>query len=107
MGWRMIALPHPKQETPMSATDLTVINEIVSQTKADLAPEMPEADFWEFFTAKELLRDYQLDPDDIQSGIVGQTTQADGSDGGIDSMYLFVNGVPLRDVDQAKAISHK
>jgi len=91
----------------MSATDLTVITEIVLQSKTDLAPEMPDADFWEFFTAKELLRDYQLDPDEIESGIVGQTTQADGSDGGIDSMYLFVNGVPLRDVDQAKAISHK
>jgi hypothetical protein len=103
----MITLPEPPNR-PMSASDLTLIDEILAQSKAEIAPTMSGPDFWEFFTAKELLRDYQLDPDEIQSGLVGdKSTDREGSDGGIDSIYLLINGVLLRDVEHAKSLSHK
>lgn len=44
-------------------------------------------DYFEFFAASMILKDYDLSDDDILNGITGQ-----GNDGGIDSFYLFVNG---------------
>jgi hypothetical protein len=87
----------------MQNTDLTVIDEILVQEKAQLDPTAKGDEFFEFFAAQQVLRDYQLDPDEIKSGIVGQSTHADspGSDGGIDAMYLLVNGRLIRDADQA------
>ena len=51
-----------------------------------------------------MLRDYQLDPEEIKSGLVGQTSvpNSKGTDGGIDAIYLLVNGRLIRDLDQAQ-----
>jgi hypothetical protein len=88
----------------MQSTDLTVIDEILIQEKAATDPGAHEDEFFEFFAAQQVLRDYLLDPDEIRSGIVGQSThpQSPGSDGGIDAMYILVNGRLIRDLDQAK-----
>ena len=94
----------------MSDTDLAVLNEIVKQKKAELDPLASDSEFWEFFSAQQILRDYQLDPEEVKFGIVGQesNSSAQGTDGGVDSIYLFVNGKLIRDVEQAKALSqHK
>jgi AIPR protein len=79
----------------MSTTDITVLNEILKESREQLFPELGENDFFEFFAAQQVLRDRQLDPDDIQSGIVGGDDS--GSDGGIDGFYLLVNGRLIRD----------
>ena len=94
----------------MSDTDLAVLNEIVKQRKAEQDPAATDSEFWEFFSAQQILRDYQLDPEEVKFGIVGQESNASiqGTDGGIDSMYLIVNGKLIRDVEQAKSLSeHK
>jgi hypothetical protein len=99
-----------KENQPMSDTDLAVLNEIVKQKKAELDPLASDSEFWEFFSAQQILRDYQLDPEEVKFGIVGQesNSSAQGTDGGVDSIYLIVNGKLIRDVDQAKALSqHK
>lgn len=87
----------------MRNTDITVIDEILAQEKAQRDPAAKPDEFFEFFAAQQVLRDYQLDPDEIKSGIVGQSSHPDspGSDGGIDAMYVLVNGRLIRDVDQA------
>lgn len=87
----------------MKNTDITVIDEILAQEKAELDPTAREDEFFEFFASQQVLRDYLLDPDEIKSGIVGQSThpKSPGSDGGIDAMYVLVNGRLIRDLDQA------
>ena len=103
-------IPLRKKNLPMSDTDLVVLNEIVKQKKAEQDPTATDSEFWEFFSAQQILRDYQLDPEEVKSGIVGQESNSSiqGTDGGIDSMYLIVNGKLIRDAEQAKSLSdHK
>ncbi len=92
----------------MQDTDLTVLTEILAQRKAALDPQMKDDEFFEFFAAQQVLRDYQLDPEEIKSGVVGQSTQAKlpGTDGGIDAIYLLVNGRLIRDLDQAQELKN-
>lgn len=100
----------PILNIPMSATDLTVLNQILTDAKAERDPSSSEAEYWEYFSAEQILRDYDFDPDEIKSGIVGQSSNAEaaGTDGGIDSMYLIVNGKLIRDEEQARALKeHK
>ena len=92
----------------MENTDLTILDEILEQEKAALNPTAEKDEFFEFFAAQQTLRDFQLDPDEIASGVVGQSThsKAPGSDGGIDAMYLLVNGRLIRDIDQAQDLKN-
>lgn len=88
----------PKDNQSMSDTDLAVLNEIVKQKKAELDPLTSDSEFWEFFSAQQILRDYQLDPEEVKFGIVGQESNSSaGTDGGVDSIYLIVNGKLIRD----------
>lgn len=88
----------------MLDTDLTVLKQILAQEKAQLDPSKKDDEFFEFFGAQQVLRDYQLDPEEIKSGLVGQTSvpNSKGTDGGIDAIYLLVNGRLIRDLDQAQ-----
>src|SRR4051794_25338195 len=90
----------------MQDTDLTVLKEILAQEKAGLDPSKKDDEFFEFFGAQQVLRDYQLDPEEIKSGLVGQTSvpNSAGTDGGIDAIYLLVNGRLIRDLDQAQEL---
>jgi hypothetical protein len=45
---------------------------LVSQRKAVQAPSASESEFSEFFTAEKILRDFHLDPEEIESGVAGQ-----------------------------------
>lgn len=87
----------------MQDTDLTVLAQILAQRNAELDPSKAEAEFFEFFAAQQVLRDHQLDPEEIKLGLVGQTSVpgSAGTDGGIDAFYLLVNGRLIRDLDQA------
>jgi hypothetical protein len=76
----------------VSTNDVIVIEKILAQTKSDEAPDMPDSDYFEIFCANQILKDYDLTYDEVRSGIVDG-----GGDGGMDSMYLFVNGELLLD----------
>jgi hypothetical protein len=101
-------LEHDRGPTLLSMqdTDLTVLKEILAQKKSELDPSKNDDEFFEFFGAQLALRDYQLDPEEIKSGLVGQTSlpTSPGTDGGIDAIYLLVNGRLIRDSDQAKEL---
>jgi len=90
----------------MQDTDLTVLDEILAQQKSEQDSEMEDNEFFEFFTAQQILRDYQLDPEEIKSGVVSQLAKSGlpGTDGGIDAIYLLVNGRLIRDLDQAQEL---
>jgi len=99
-------IPLPKSEFPMSASDKVILDQILEQCRSAQESAASPDEFWEFFTAEKVLREYGLSPSDIKSGIVGQTSNGDkqGSDGGIDSMYVLINGRPIMDCEQAESL---
>jgi AIPR protein len=70
-----------------SSNDQILIENLVEQRRAEIAPELKSTDFFEFFVVDELLRKYDLSIDELREGLVGG-----GNDGGIDGFYFFING---------------
>ena len=58
------------------------------------APMAPDRAF-ELFACEQVLRMYELSPDDVESGIVGG-----GDDGALDGVYVFLGGRLLAEDDQ-------
>lgn len=71
----------------MASNDRIILDEVLKQRHAEVDPGASASDFFELFAAEQIIKDHDLSYDEIESGIVG-----DGGDGGIDAMYLFVNG---------------
>ena len=71
----------------MSENDRIVLKAVLAEQKATKAPELSDNAYFEIFTAEHILKNFDLSYDEIQSGQVGA-----GGDGGIDSIYMFVNG---------------
>ena len=71
----------------MTTNDRIILNEVLKQRQIDVDPDAEANSFFEFFTAEQVLKDFDLSYDEIASGLVG-----DGGDGGIDAIYLLVNG---------------
>ena len=71
----------------MADNSQQLLNDVLSQQRQDLAPDLSEQDYFEIFCAEQILKDYDLSYEEIEAGIV------DGEhDGGVDSAYAFVNG---------------
>ncbi|WP_321965220.1 AIPR family protein [Paraburkholderia sp. J7] len=71
----------------MSSNDKIILEQIIDQQQQERAPSTSKSEFFEIFVAEQVLKDFDLGYDEIESGIV------DGSqDGGIDSIYVIVNG---------------
>ena len=76
----------------MSANDLILIRQLVSQRRSELAPELSEKEYFNIFATEQALKDRDLSYDEIQDGIVNG-----GGDGGIDAIYLFINNTLCRE----------
>jgi len=72
--------------------DQIILEQIIKDKCAESDDELSIPEYFEIYTASEILKDYDLTYDDIVYGIVG-----DGGDGGIDSIYTFINGEPLKE----------
>jgi hypothetical protein len=70
----------------MSSNDLILLNQLLKQRITEIGPDLAESDFFEMFSAEQVLKDYDLSYEEIQDGIVDN-----GGDGGIDSTYFFIN----------------
>jgi hypothetical protein len=68
------------------------LDQVLVQRQSEIAPELTETEYFELFTAEQILKDYELSYEEIASGVVGKA-----SDGGIDSIYVFVNGELLQE----------
>jgi hypothetical protein len=79
----------------MSANSLVLLNQLLGQAKAGVAPEVTDDEFFEIFAVSEILKDRGLSPDQIVDSIV------DGpADGGFDAILLFVNDdLVLEEID--------
>lgn len=76
----------------MSRNNQILLDEIIKQEKVDLDYTGTLSDFFEFYSALQVLKDYELSYDEITSGIAGES-----HDGGADSIFLFVNGDLIKD----------
>jgi len=73
----------------MSQDDRRVLQTILEQEGQKNAPKLAADKYFEIFSAEQILlksRAFSVDPDQIRSGIMGN-----GGDGGVDSIYLFIN----------------
>ena len=72
--------------------DQIILAQIIEEKCAESADELTVAEYFEIYSSAEILKDHDLTYDDIAYGIVG-----DGGDGGIDSIYTFLNGELLKE----------
>lgn len=68
--------------------DEIILNGILKDSKEKQAPEMNESDYFELFSAEQVLKSNDLNYDELSSGLL----ETGGGDGGIDSIYFFING---------------
>lgn len=71
----------------MAKNDVILVDGIVDQRVADCLPSDKRDEVFEYLVLEQLLKDYDLAQDEIESGWVDG-----GEDGGIDGFYTFVNG---------------
>lgn len=76
----------------MSSSKLTILKEVLTQKKSEIASSMTEDEFFNLFASEQILKDFELSYDELNDGIV-----EGGSDGGIDAIYTFVNGELLEE----------
>jgi len=83
----------------MSKNDQILLEEIIKQEMENIG----EGDalsidrFFEFYSASQILKNYELSYEEIEGGITGE-----GLDGGADSIYLFVNGDLIKEDENIK-----
>jgi hypothetical protein len=76
----------------MSESKLTILTEVLKQKKVEIAPTLSDDEFFNLFSSEQVLKDFELSYDELKNGIV-----EGGSDGGIDSIYTFINGELLEE----------
>jgi len=82
----------------MPENDRVVLNTILERTNQEIASELTSDQYFEFFSADQILKKFDLSNDEVMSGIVGGS-----HDGGIDSIHFFVNGTLVEeDTDLSK-----
>jgi hypothetical protein len=72
----------------MTSSAQTILQDLLDHERKLISPNQKQSDFFEQFTSEQILKNFGLSYDEIDAGIVGS-----GGDGGIDSFYMFVNGV--------------
>ena len=73
----------------MTTNSQIILNGVLKHHQSEIDPQASADGFFEFFTAEQAknIKDFDLSYDELESGLVG-----DGGDGGIDGIYLMVNG---------------
>lgn len=70
----------------MSDNSQIILETLIEQNRKELYPELKEDDYFHLFVTEQVLKDLELSYDEIEEGNVDN-----GGDGGIDSIYTFVN----------------
>jgi hypothetical protein len=77
--------------------DQLILDQIVDEQRQARAPDAKMPEFFETYVAEQVLKNFDLSDDEIESGLVGNTL-----DGGIDGIYTFANGeLVLDDFDHS------
>ncbi len=81
----------------MSQPDRDYLNQFLTKLHKETRPELPEDQFFEEFSADQILKRFDLELDEVAAGKV-----RGAGDGGIDSAYLFANRKLVRDDSDPK-----
>lgn len=76
----------------MAKNDKILLDGIIDDRVSKRIPSNQRDEAFEYLAFEQVLKDYDLSRDELESGIVDG-----GQDGGIDGLYLFVNGNLLQD----------
>lgn len=71
----------------MANNDKIILEQIIEEQRKALNPSATKSDFFEMFVAGQVLKDFDLSDEEVESGLVGGT-----GDGGTDGIYTFANG---------------
>lgn len=71
----------------MPSNDRIILDQVLEQKRQTIASQLDQPTYFEVFSAEQILKDYDLSYEEIESGRIGG-----GGDGGIDGFYAFVNG---------------
>lgn len=81
----------------MANNDQVILKELLNQEQDNFQEPFTESEFFEFYSAIQILKEYELSYDEIKSGIAGESL-----DGGADSVYVFVNGDLIKEDSDVK-----
>lgn len=70
----------------MSSTEKRLLDQLLTDLKAQNAPGDKDSDFFEWFVADQIMSQYGLSDDEIEAGVI-----AGGRDGGIDAVYALID----------------
>ncbi len=71
----------------MANNDQIILDQIIEEQRQNRVPTSSKPEYFEIYVAEQVLKDYDLSDDEIESGLTGG-----GNDGGIDGIYTFANG---------------
>lgn len=81
----------------MATNEQILLNEILKQKAEEFAEPLSDSEFFEFYSAIQILKEFELGYDEVRSGMAGAS-----HDGGADSLYLFVNGDLIKEDSNVK-----
>ncbi len=70
----------------MNSNDVIILDKFLDTDRTSKYPGVGASAHFELFSADQILKDYDLNTDELKSGIVGAS-----DDGGIDAIYIFLN----------------
>ena len=68
------------------SNSILLLETLIESERLEIASELSKQDYFEIFSSSNILKDKDLTYDELQSGIVDG-----GDDGGVDSVYLFID----------------
>ncbi len=84
----------------MAANDVIVLDSIIEQNKSNSGNSLPNDEYFELFTFEQILKEYELDGDELTSGQIGG-----GDDGEIDGFFVFVNRININEDTDIESLS--
>jgi hypothetical protein len=74
----------------MADNDVVLINQVLAEQQTHRAIPMKEDTAFEHFAAQQVIKSRDLSVDEVADGVIGG-----GNDGGLDAIYVFLNGALL------------
>lgn len=86
-----------KGEVQVATNEQIVLRSVLADARTRLGTSLSDSKLFEIFTAEQVLKDFDLSYEELERGITGGS-----NDGGVDSIYAFVNGnLVVEDTDPA------
>lgn len=81
---------------------LILLKDVIKKAKEDSFSDTDDASFFEYFVSKEILKNHDLNVEEIEAGLSGGT-----NDGGIDAIFFFIDDQLIHnEEDEVKVSKH-